>query len=143
MLKKTITYTDYNGESRTEDFYFNLSKAELAEMELSSEGGMQAYIEKIVNTHNNKELVQLFKDLILMSYGEKSLDGKRFIKNAELREAFSQTDAYSELFMELASNADAASAFVNGIIPQNLEGATKPAAAPGRGPAGLNVVTPK
>lgn len=142
MLKKSITYTDYNGETRTEDFYFNLTKAELAEMELSSDGGMQAYIEKIVNTHNNKELVQLFKDLILKSYGEKSLDGRRFIKNDELRDAFSQTEAYSELFMELASNADAASAFVNGIVPQNIEGVT-PSAAPGRGPVGLNVVTPR
>ena len=136
MLKKTITYTDYNGETRTEDFYFNLSKAELAEMELSSEGGLEAYINKIVNTRDRKRLVELFKQLILMSYGEKSLDGRRFVKNDEIRNGFAQTEAYSELFMELASNADAASAFVNGIVPQNI-GTAAPAAA------NFNVVTPK
>lgn len=117
MFKKTITYTDYNGTERTEDFYFNLSKAEIAEMELSINGGMSELIKRITNTQDTKQLIALFKDLILRSYGEKSLDGKRFIKNDELREAFSQTEAYSELFMELAGNADAATAFVNGITP--------------------------
>ena len=105
MFKKTITYTDYNGTERTEDFYFNLSKAEIAEMELSINGGMSELIKRITNTQDTKQLIALFKDLILRSYGEKSLDGKRFIKNDELREAFSQTEAYSELFMELAGNA--------------------------------------
>lgn len=139
MLKKTIKYTDYNGVERTEDFYFNLSKAELAEMELSSEAGLQAYIEKIVSTQDRKKLVELFKELILMSYGEKSLDGRRFIKNEEVRNSFKETEAYSELFMELATNADAASAFVNGIVPQNLETAAQPAQAA----ANFNVVTPR
>ena len=120
MLKKTIKYEDYNGMIREEDFYFNLSKAELAEMELSSEGGMEAYINKIVAAKDNRALVQVFKDLILKAYGEKSLDGKRFVKSKELSEAFSQTEAYSNLFMELATDADAASKFVNGIVPKDI-----------------------
>ena len=120
MLKKTIKYTDYNGETREEDFYFNLSKAEVTEMELSKEGGMSEYIKKISATQNGPELIKLFKDIIIKSYGEKSLDGKRFIKNKELTEAFTQTEAYSELFVELASNADEAVKFINGIMPKNM-----------------------
>ena len=118
MLKKTIKYTDYDGNEREEDFYFNLSKAEVTEMELSKEGGMSEYIKKISATQNAPELIKLFKEIITKSYGEKSLDGKRFIKNKELTEAFIQTEAYSELFIELASNSDAASAFINGITPK-------------------------
>lgn len=117
MLKKTITYTDYDGNERTEDFYFNLSKAEISEMELSINGGLTKLIEKIVQENDQAKIVEYFKDLILRSYGEKSLDGKRFIKSKELSEAFSQTEAYSELFMELATDADAAAAFVNAITP--------------------------
>ena len=121
MLKKTIKYTDYDGNEREEDFYFNLSKAEVTEMELSKEGGMSEYIKKISATQNGPELIKLFKDIIIKSYGEKSLDGKRFIKNKELTEAFTQTEAYSELFVELASNADEAVKFVNGIMPKNMK----------------------
>ena len=120
MLKKTIKYTDYDGNEREEDFYFNLSKAEITEMELSKEGGMSEYIKKISATQNGPELIKLFKDIIIKSYGEKSLDGKRFIKNKELTEAFIQTEAYSELFIELASNADEAAKFINGIMPKNM-----------------------
>ena len=120
MLKKTIKYTDYDGNEREEDFYFNLSKAEITEMELSKEGGMSEYIKKISATQNGPELIKLFKDIIIKSYGEKSLDGKRFIKNQELTEAFIQTEAYSELFVELASNADEAVKFINGIMPKNM-----------------------
>lgn len=120
MLKKTIKYVDYDGNEREEDFYFNLSKAEVTEMELSKEGGMSEYIKKISATQNAPELIKLFKDIITKSYGEKSLDGKRFIKNKELTEAFTQTEAYSELFVELASNADEAVKFINGIMPKNV-----------------------
>ena len=120
MLKKTIKYTDYDGNEREEDFYFNLSKAEVTEMELSKEGGMSEYIKKISATQNGPELIKLFKEIITKSYGEKSLDGKRFIKNKELTEAFTQTEAYSELFVELASNADEAVKFINGIMPKNM-----------------------
>ena len=121
MLKKTITYTDYNNNERTEDFYFNLSKAEVTEMELSTTGGLAEMIQKIVNTQDGPKLVKIFKDLVLAAYGEKSPDGRRFIKTEQNREAFSQTEAYSELFMELATNAEAASAFVNGIMPKNFD----------------------
>ena len=121
MLKKTIKYTDYNGETREEDFYFNLSRAEVTEMELSKEGGMSEYIKKISAAQNAPELIKLFKEIITKSYGEKSLDGKRFIKNKELTEAFIQTEAYSELFVELASNADEAVKFINGIMPKNMK----------------------
>ena len=116
MLKKTMTYTDYDGNQRTEDFYFNLSKAELTEMELSRNGGLTKTIEKIVAAQDGKRIVEIFKDLVLKSYGEKSLDGKRFVKNQELRDAFAQTEAYSDLFMELSTNADSAAAFVNGLV---------------------------
>lgn len=118
MLKKTITYTDYDGNERTEDFYFNLTKAEITEMELSHDGGLTKLIEKIVAEQDSKRIVEIFKDLILRAYGEKSPDGKRFVKNQELRDAFAQTEAYSDLFMELATDAEAAVAFVNSIIPQ-------------------------
>ena len=121
MLKKTIKYTDYDGNEREEDFYFNSSKAEVTEMELSKEGGMSEYIKKISATQNGPELIKLFKEIIIKSYGEKSLDGKRFIKNKELTEAFTQTEAYSELFIELASNADEAAKFINGIMPKNMK----------------------
>ena len=121
MLKKTIKYTDYDGNEREEDFYFNLSKAEVTEMELSKEGGMSEYIKKISAAQNAPELIKLFKEIITKSYGEKSLDGKRFIKNKELTEAFTQTEAYSELFVELASNADEAVKFINGIMPKNMK----------------------
>lgn len=118
MLKKTITYTDYNGNEHTENFYFNLSKAEVMEMEMSIDGGLAQMIERIVETQDAPAIIKLFKDLILKAYGEKSNDGKRFKKSAELSEAFSQTEAYSQLFMELATDTEAASAFINGIVPE-------------------------
>ena len=118
MLKKTVTYTDYNGVERTEDFYFNLTKAELTEMELSTEGGLEAMIRKIVAEKNAPAIIKIFKELVLKAYGEKSPDGRRFIKNDEVRDGFAQTEAYSEIFMELATDADAAAAFVNGITPK-------------------------
>ena len=117
MLKKTITYIDYNGTERKEDFYFNLSKAEIMEMEMGTTGGMVEMINKIVAAQDAPAIIDMFKKMILKAYGEKSADGKRFIKSKELSEAFSQTEAYSQLFMELATDADAASKFVNGIVP--------------------------
>lgn len=120
MLKKTITYTDYNGVERTEDFYFNLSKAELMEMELGTTGGFAEMIQKIVNAQDGPAIIKVFKDLILKAYGEKSADGKRFIKSDEISSAFSQTEAYSQLFMELSTDADAAANFVNGIVPGDV-----------------------
>ena len=118
MLKKTITYTDYEGVERTEDFYFNLTKAECVEMQWSAEGGMAKRLQKIVATQDTKQIVEIFKDIILRSYGEKSDDGRRFIKSKELSDAFSQTEAYSELYMELSRDDKAAAAFINGITPK-------------------------
>lgn len=117
MLKKTITYTDYNGVERTEDFYFNLSKAEVLEMEASKVGGFSNIIQTIINTQEISSMIPIFKDIILKSYGEKSLDGKRFVKNQEIADGFAQTEAFSQLFMELATDDVAATAFINGIMP--------------------------
>lgn len=125
MLIKKIKYTDFNGDEREEEFYFNLSKAELMEMELSTSGGLEATIRQIINQRDNKKIVGLFKDLILNSYGVKSPDGKKFVKSQELRDEFMQTNAYSELFMELATDEKKASAFVNGIIDPSLAGEMK------------------
>ncbi len=120
MLKKTITYTDYNNVKRTEDFYFNLSKAELMEMEMSTSGGLAEMINKIVAAQDTAAIIKIFKDLILKAYGEKSPDGKRIEKSEAISNAFAQTEAYSDLFMELATDADAAAAFVNGIVPADM-----------------------
>lgn len=120
MLKKTITYTDYNGAERTEDFYFNLTKAEVLEMEMSVSGGLAEMITRIVAAQDQPTIMKIFKDLVLKAYGEKSPDGKRFIKSDELATAFSQTEAYSQLYVELATNADEAAKFVNGIIPADM-----------------------
>jgi hypothetical protein len=121
MLKKTMTYTDDNGETRKEDFYFNMTRAEVTEMELSIEGGLSDMIKRVTEAKDVPTIMKIFKDLVLRAYGQKSPDGKRFIKSKELSEEFAQTEAYSDLFMELATDSTAAAAFVNGIMPQNIE----------------------
>ena len=118
MYKKTITYTNFDGVERTEDFYFNLTPAEITEMDLCFNGGLQAIIEKITKETNGRVLVEIFKDLIRRAYGEKSIDGTRFMKNKEITDSFTATNAYSELFMEFVQDADSAAAFIKGIIPQ-------------------------
>lgn len=120
MLKKSITYEDYNGETVTEDFFFHLSKAELVELEMSHEGGLSEAMKKIVAAEDGKSIIAEFKNIILTAYGVRSEDGRRFIKNQQLREEFESTEAYSTLFMELVTDADAASEFINGIVPQGL-----------------------
>ena len=120
MYKKTMTYTDYNGVERKEDFYFNLTKAEIMEMEMTTTGGMAEMIQRIVDAQDAPAIIKIFKDLVLKAYGEKSADGKRFIKSQELSDAFAQTEAYSQLFMELATDAKAASEFVNAIVPADI-----------------------
>lgn len=120
MLKKTIKYSDYNGVEREEDFYFNLSKAEIMEMEMGTTGGLSAMINKVVAAQDSVAIIKIFKDLVLKAYGVKSDDGKRFIKSQELSEAFSQTEAYSILFMQLATDSEAAAKFVNGIVPADV-----------------------
>lgn len=121
MLKKEITYIDYNDTTRTETFYFNLSKAELAEMQLSASGGLETYIRNIIEAKDGASMVQIFKDLILKSYGEKSPDGKRFVKSKDISDGFSQTEAYSQLFMELITDDNAAADFINGIMPKDIQ----------------------
>ena len=121
MLKKPITYTDYNGVERTEDFYFNLSKAELMEMELGVTGGMTEMLNKIIAAKDAPSLMKTFKEMIMKSYGVKSDDGKRLVKSEEISTAFTQTEAYSVLFMELITDDKAAADFVNGIIPNEIQ----------------------
>lgn len=121
MYKKTITYEDYNGVERTEDFYFNLSKAEITELEMSVDGGYGEMLKKIVAKKDAPTIMKVFKEFIRNSYGEKSDDGKRFIKSPELTDAFLQTEAYSNLFVELCTSADAAASFINAILPKNPE----------------------
>lgn len=123
MYKKTIKYVDYDGNEREEDFYFNLSRAEIMEMNFSKDGNLVEYLEKIKSTVDIPKIAEFFKELIMKSYGEKSLDGKSFRKKKDghlLVEDFMETEAFTELYMELATNADAASAFVGGIIPNDM-----------------------
>lgn len=121
MLKKTIVFKDLDDNDVSEDFYFNLSKAELAEMELSRKGGLSGYLEEITKTEDAGKLIALFKDIIKMSVGVRDENGRRFVKSQEITDSFIQTDAYSELFMELATQSDAAVAFITGLVPAGLE----------------------
>ena len=125
MLTKKIKYTDYNGTEREETFCFNLTKAELMEMEMSTSGGLAEMIQNIVQTQDTPAIIKVFKDLVLKAYGEKSPDGKRFMKvndaGVPLSIGFSQTEAYSQLFMELATDADKAAEFINAIVPKDMQ----------------------
>lgn len=120
MLRETITYEDYNGVSRTESFYFNLTKTELMMLESSVDGGLKNMLEKIVESKDVNALIRMFKKIVHISYGQKSDDGKRFIKSEEISNEFEQTLAYDKFFMDLVSDADKASQFVNAIIPKGL-----------------------
>lgn len=120
MYKETVKYTDYNGVERTEDVYFNLSKAELMEMQLSTAGGFDAMINKLIKAQDQPTLVRVFKDIILKSYGVPSPDGRRFVKTKELAEEFTQTEAYSDLYMKFITDSEAAAKFINGIMPKSL-----------------------
>lgn len=120
MYKKTITYTDFNGVERTEDFYFNFTKAELMDLNLSTEGGLLEIVKTIIKAKDTPELVKLFKKMILLAYGVKSEDGRKFKKSDDIRDDFLSTEAYSEIYMELATNSEEASRFINGILPADL-----------------------
>lgn len=121
MFKKTVEYTDFNGNTRKEDFYFHFSEAELLEMEYSVHGGLQKTWQKIIDTQDIPELMQIFKRLVLESYGEKSADGRQFNKSKELSEAFSHTEAYNIIYTELATDDKAAAEFFTGILPSKLQ----------------------
>lgn len=127
MIKKTITFEDLDGNVLVEDFYFHLSKADIAEMELSRKGGLTEYLNKIVAEEDGAKLVEMFKDLLTKTVGKRSEDGRRFIKTQEITDEFVQSDAYSEMFIELATNAEQASAFVNGIVPSSMQTAVRAA----------------
>ena len=124
MLKKNIKYVDFNGVDRNEDFYFNLSKAELMELEMGTAGGFSEMVKRIIAAQDQPTLMKIFKEFILKAYGEKTADGKRFMKRDEngrpLSEKFEQTEAYSVLYMELITDAQAASEFINGIVPADI-----------------------
>ena len=130
MIKKTITYADFNGNERTEDFYFNLTKAEVMKMEMSTKGGLAEMIKRVVAAQDTPAIIKIFEDLIKMSYGVKTPDGRGFTKKPEDLEAFITTEAYSQLFMELATDADAAANFVNGIVPADVSQQAAAIAAP-------------
>lgn len=118
MLKKTITYTDFDDVERTENFYFNLTEAELVELNYSVDGGLEERLKRIIESGNHVEILKEFKKIILLAYGVKSEDGKRFVKSDEIRNQFEATMAYSNLFMELATDDKKAAEFVNAIIPK-------------------------
>lgn len=129
MLKRTITYTDYDGNERTEDFMFNLNKSELTTMEMSYEGGLQQRLGKMIAKKDAPEIMRMFRDLLHAAYGEKSDDGRRFIKSDQISTEFEQTEAYNMLFMELCTDAKKAAEFVQGILPADLQDAAAKAVA--------------
>lgn len=120
MLKKTITYTDYDGNERTEDFRFNLSKAEYVMFENSVIGGMSKEIERAMAMQNGPRILEIFKDLVDRSYGVKTADGRRFTKTPELLQEFRETEAYVNLFMELVTDPEAGKAFLRGVSPSDM-----------------------
>lgn len=120
MLKKTMTYVDFDNNTRTEDFYFNLTKAEVLEMQMVEVGGLEQMLRKMIAEQNIPQLIKYWKFIILKAYGQKSPDGRRFMKSEEIANSFSQTNAYSDLYMELSTDGDKAADFVNAIMPQDL-----------------------
>lgn len=143
MYAKNIKYTDYDGNAREETHYFNISKAELVEMRYSVTGGLDKYLEKIIRENDEVKIMSYIKDLISKSYGIKSDDGKRFIKSPEISEAFMQTEAYSELIMEMLSSEENMANFINSILPKDVIEQVSNAdvkALPGKAP--VEVVTP-
>lgn len=121
MIKQTITYTDFNEEERTEDFWFHLDKADLLELQAMRSGGLRAYMEEIVKSDDNEKILEIFKMLILKSIGKRSPDGRQFIRNDEVRDEFRNTNAYSEFLFSLANDASSGAEFIAGILPANLE----------------------
>ena len=120
MYIKEMTYVDFMGETRTEKFYFNLSQAEILDLQISENGGLSGILEKIMEERNNKELSKYFKDIVLMSYGERSNDGKYFRKSKEILDNFTSTQAFSDFYVKLASDAEFAAEFINGVVPKDL-----------------------
>ena len=122
MLKKTVTYTDYNGVERTEAFYFHYNEAEILDMEMSTEGGFAERIQKIIDAKDQVSLMQVIKKFVIDAYGVKSEDGKRFIKNDKVKTEFLESPAYSKIWMELVMDDEVAADFVNNVIPSDMKG---------------------
>lgn len=134
MLKREIKYEDFNGNKTSDIFYFNLSEHELVDLEVAQKQGLQAMLQEIIDTKDHKGLIELFKKIIMLSYGEKSSDGKRFIKSEQSRLEFSQSAAYNTLFMELATDDGAAATFLIGTLPSSMTGEIKKAMITGPTP---------
>lgn len=130
MLKREITYEDFNGNTVTDVFYFNISKPELIELDVEVKQGLAEWLKQIVETEDRKAIIDQFKKLVLLAYGQKSADGKSFFKTDQLREDFSHTAAYQTLFMELASDADKAADFMKAVLPRDMVGEFDKAVAP-------------
>lgn len=138
MLKKTMTTVDFGGTERTEDYYFNLTKAEIMEMELNTEGGFSAMINRIVESKSQLELAQLFKQILCKSYGVLSPDGRKFIKNQAVLDDFMATQAFSDLYIELLEDGGKKAAdFFEGVMPADMQ--DKPDTVPAQ--PGLAVVS--
>lgn len=120
MLKRTITYTDYDGKTRTEDFYFHLSKTDIVMLETSVDGGFQKMLTTIYNTNDTNAIVREFKNIIHVAYGEKSPDGRQFNKSDDISKAFEATAAYDQLFYEMLTDTDKAIDFIKGILPVDV-----------------------
>lgn len=120
MIKKTVTYEDLNGVSRTESFYFHYYESEILEMELSVDGGFAERIQRIIDAKDQTTLIRVIKKFVLDAYGVKSDDGRQFIKNDEVRARFEQCPAYSKIFMELVLDDKVAADFVNGVVPPEM-----------------------
>lgn len=126
MLVKNITYVDYNGVERTEPFYFNLTESEIMDMQLTTAGGLDQILQNIIDSKDMPELIRLFKKIIFLAYGEKTPDGRRLRKSEEISKAFSETEAYNKLYMELVRDDKKAAEFINAVIPKVPTGAPIP-----------------
>lgn len=121
MLKKTYTYTDYNGVERTESFYFHFTEAEILDMEMSTEGGFAERVQRIIDAKDQAALMKLIKQFVIDAYGVKSDDGRRFIKNEKVKTAFLECPAFSDIFMDMVTNDELAAEFINGVIPDTMK----------------------
>lgn len=127
MYKITETFEDFNGNKRTEDFYFNFMESELTHMQFKTKGGLAGTINKIIATQDTPGLIDIFEELLQKSFGEKTADGRGFHKSPELLQSFMETEAYSQIYMRLATDNKAAQDFINNVVPKKMQDAAKQA----------------
>jgi hypothetical protein len=123
MLKKTITYNDLDGNPITEDFWFHMSRGEMAEMALGKEGragGFDTWVRRLIESQDGEVLIQTFKEILLMTLGQRSDDNKYFEKDEKYTRRFVQSDAYSVLLMELLTDEVKMAEFINGVMPKEM-----------------------